>query len=96
MGHHGVSYVELLILFERWIGHRLLPEKTIPKSRRAGRHLCVGDSPVSDGVKIRSGCLFIGSMLRSLATIPGGLHRFFPCSLGTQLSRLRYVGWLQM
>ena len=28
MGMLGVSYVEMLILFERWVGHRLLPEKT--------------------------------------------------------------------
>ena len=95
MGHHGVSYVELLILFEKWIGNRLLPEKTIPKSRRAGRPLCIGDTPVSDGVKIRTGCQLLGSKLRSLATLPGGLHRFLPCSLGAHLSRLRHVGWLQ-
>ena len=27
MGHFGVSFVESLILFEQWAGHRLLSEK---------------------------------------------------------------------
>ena len=27
MGHFGVSFLELLILFEHWAGHRLLSEK---------------------------------------------------------------------
>ena len=27
MGHFGVSFWELLILFEQWAGHRLLNEK---------------------------------------------------------------------
>ena len=27
MGHFGVSFLELLILFEQWAGHRLLSEK---------------------------------------------------------------------
>ena len=28
-GHFGVSFLELLILFEQWAGHRLLSEKVI-------------------------------------------------------------------
>ena len=30
MGKFGVSYVEILVIFEKWAGHRLLPEKTVP------------------------------------------------------------------
>ena len=46
MGKFGVSY--LLILFERWIGHRFLPEKTVPKKNRPDRNFHVG-TPFSDG-----------------------------------------------
>ena len=36
MGHFGVSFLELLILFEQWTGHRLLSEKvTRPHVRLA-------------------------------------------------------------
>ena len=64
MGMYGVSYVEILILFEKWVGHRLLPEETVPKPRRAGRSLEVGVVLVSDGVRIRIGCPFVGSLFR--------------------------------
>ena len=91
MGKFGVSYLEVFILFERWIGHRLLPEKTVPSKNRLGRVLHVG----TDGVQIRLGCQFIGSLFRSLGKLPGGLGRFIPGSLGPHLSRLRHLGWLQ-
>ena len=37
MGHFGVSYPEVLILFEQWAGHRLLSEKVTGPHARAGR-----------------------------------------------------------
>ena len=80
MGKFGVSYLEVLILFERWIGHRLLPEKTVPIKRTPGRVIHAGTSPVSDGVQIRLGCPFIGSLFRSLGKLPDGLGRFIPGS----------------
>ena len=64
MGKFGVSYLEVLILVERWIGHRLLPEKTVPRSSRGGRAITPGSPPISDGVQIRLGCQFIGSLFR--------------------------------
>ena len=36
-GHFGVSFLELLILFEQWAGHRLLSEKLIRHHDRAHR-----------------------------------------------------------
>ena len=45
MGRFGVSYLEMLILFERWVGHRLLPEKTVPIRNRPGRGVFIGSSP---------------------------------------------------
>ena len=95
MGKFGVSYLEILILFEKWMGHRLLPEKTVTIPNRPGTAVHIGTSPVSDGVQIRVGCQFIGSMFRSLGRLPGGLSRFIPGSLGPHLSRLRHLGWLQ-
>ena len=77
------------------MGHRLLPEKTVPTIRKPGRIIQIGASPVSEGVQIRIGCLFIGSMFRSLANLLGGLGRFIPGSLWPHLSRLRHLGWLQ-
>ena len=69
MGKFGVSYLELLILFEKWLGHRLLPEKTIPVQRRLGRPICIGTPPVSEGVQIRLGCQFLDSLFRSLVSV---------------------------
>ena len=37
LGVGGVSYVELLILYEMWAGERLVLEKAVPRYRRAGR-----------------------------------------------------------
>ena len=50
MGKFGVSYLEVLILFEKWMGHRFLPEKTVPLRHRPGRPIFIGTSPVSEGV----------------------------------------------
>ena len=82
MGKFGVSYLELLILFENWLGHRLLPEKTVPVSRRLGRPIYVGTPPVSEGVQIRVGCQFLGSLFRSLGKLPGGFSRVYPWFAG--------------
>ena len=95
MGRFSVSYLEMLVLFEQWVGHRLLPEKTVPIKNRSGRNIVLGSSPISEGVKIRAGCQFIGSLFRSFAPLPGGFCRFIPGRLGPHLSRLRHFGWLQ-
>ena len=34
-------------------------------------------------------------LVRALAKLPGGLGRFLPCELGSQISRLRHLGWNQ-
>ena len=95
MGKFGVSYLEIFILFEKWMGHRLLPEKTVPLRHRSGRPILIGTSPVSERVQIRAGCQFVGGLFRSLNKLPGGLSRFIPGSLGPHLSRLRHLDWLQ-
>ena len=83
MGHFGVSYLEVLILFEQWASHRVAQRKGISFS----------SVPVSEGIEIRHGCQFISSLVRALAKLPGGLSRFLPCDVGSHRSRLRHLGW---
>ena len=89
-GHDGISFLELLILFEHWAGHRLLGEKVTRPHVRAGRSISVSSVPVSEGMEIRHGCQFLSSLVRALGKLPGGLGRFLPCQVGTHLSRLRH------
>ena len=95
MGHFGISFLELLILFEQWAGHRLLSEKVTRPHVRAGRPFSVSSVPVSEGIEIRHGCQFLSSLVRALGKLPGGLARFLPCQVGSHLSRLRHLGWNQ-
>ena len=95
LGHFGISFLELLILFEQWAGHRLLSEKVVRPHVRAGRPISLPSVPVSEGIEIRHGCQFLSSLLRALGKLLGGLGRFLPCRLGAHLSRLRHVGWNQ-
>ena len=44
-GVGGVSFVELLIVYEQWAGERLCLEAAIPKSRRVGRPISVSAVP---------------------------------------------------
>ena len=88
----GVSFLELLILFEQWAGHRLLSEKVTRPHVRAGRSILLPSVPVSEGIEIRHGCQFLSSLVRALAKLPGVLGRFLPCSLGSHMSRLRHLG----
>ena len=50
LGHFGVSYWEVLILFEQWVGHRLLIEKVVEPRVRAHRPLSTSPVPVSERV----------------------------------------------
>ena len=93
-GHFGVSFLELLILFEQWAGHRLLSEKATWPHVRANRPMLIPSVPVS-GIDIRHGCQFLSSLVRALAKLPGGFGRFLPCRLGSHMSRLRHLGWDQ-
>ena len=64
MGHFGVSFLELLILFEQWAGHRLLGEKVTRPHTRAGRPISLPSVPVSEGIEKRHGCQFLSSLIR--------------------------------
>ena len=49
--------------------------------------------PVGPGIDIGRSCRFLGSLVRFLALLPGGLSRFLPCRIGANHCRLRYLGW---
>ena len=93
MGGGGVSYLELLILYEQWAGERLSLEKAVPRLRRPGRPISVSALPFGPGIDIWRPCRFIGALCRSLACLPGGLGRFMPFSTRANLRRLRCIGW---
>ena len=93
LGHFGISFLEILILFEQWAGHRLLSEKVTKPHVRANRPILIPSAPVSEGVEIRHGCQFISSLVRALTKLLGGLGRFLPRGIGPHMSGLRHLGW---
>ena len=72
LGVGGVSFVELLILYELWAGERLSLEKAHPRSLRPGRPLSVSAVPFGPGIDIWRSCRFVGALMRSLCLLPGG------------------------
>ena len=93
LGVGGISYVELLILYELWAGERLSLEKATPRYLRQGRSISVSAVPFGPGIDIWRSCRFLGALMRSLCLLPGGLGRFVPCSIGANHCRLRHIGW---
>ena len=66
LGAGGISYVELLILYERWAGERLRIEESIPKYRRPGRPISVSAAPLCPDADIWKLCRYLGRMFASL------------------------------
>ena len=93
LGVGGISFVELLILYELWAGERLSLEKAQPRSLRPARPISVSAVPFGPGIDIWRSCRFIGAFMRSLCLLPGGLARFVPCFIGANHCRLRHIGW---
>ena len=93
LGVGGVSFVELLILYERWAGERLVLEMSIPKPRRLHRPISVSAVPDGPSIDIWRSCRFLAAMFRALSGLPGGLGRFLPCRIGANHCRLRSIGW---
>ena len=93
LGVGGVSYVELLILYELWAGERLSLEKAHPRYLRTGRPISVSAVPFGPGIDIWRSCRFICALMRSLCLLPGWLRRFVPCSIAANHCRLRHIGW---
>ena len=59
LGVGGVSFVELLMLYERWAGERLVLEMSVPKSRRLHRPISVSAVPIGRAL-IFGGCVGFG------------------------------------
>ena len=93
LGVGGISYVELLILYELWAGERVSLEKAHPRYLRPGRPISLSAVPFGLGTDIWRSCRFLGALMRSLCLLPGGLGRFVPCSIGANHCRLRHIGW---
>ena len=66
LGVGGVSFVELLFLYERWAGERLVLEMSVPKLRRFARPISVSSVPAGLSVDIWRSCRFLGALGQSL------------------------------
>ena len=93
MGKFGISYFELLLMFEVFTGVRLQTEKTVRPHLRSRRPLSFSGFSVGIEQEIRHGCQFIHSLIRALGHLPGGLSRFIPCHHGAHHARLLHLGW---
>ena len=72
LGSGGVSFVELLVLNERWAGERLVLEMSVPKLRRFDRPISVSAVPAGPSIDIWRSCRFLGALLGALGGLPGG------------------------
>ena len=95
VGPGGISYVELLTLYELWAGERLQFEKAVPRCKRVDRPISVSAVPIGAGIDIRRSCEVLGAMLRALCALPGGLGRFLPCAIGTIVGYGTLVGLIK-
>ena len=93
LGKFGISYFELLLMFEVFTGVRLQTEKTVRPHLRSRRPLSFSGFSVGIGQEIRHGFQFIHSLIRALGHLPGGLSRFIPCCPGAHHARLSHLGW---
>ena len=64
LGPGGISYVELLILYELWAGERFQLEKAVSRCKRVDRPISVSAVPFGPGIDIRRSCKLLGAMLR--------------------------------
>ena len=62
LGVGGVSFVEMLILYELWAGERLVLEKAVPRYWRPGRPISVSAVPFGPGTDIWRFCSFIRAL----------------------------------
>ena len=95
LGKFGVSYFELLLMFEIYAGHRLHAEKAVRPHLRPRTPLVFSGFSVGLGQEIQHGCQFLHSLFRALGHLPGGLVRFIPCYPIAHNTRLMHVGWGQ-
>ena len=95
LGHFWVSFLELLILFEQWAGHRLLKEKVTRPHVRANRPILIPSAPVSEGVEIDMVVSFSAAWFERWPSCLVVLVGSCPCGVGSHMSRLRHLWWNQ-
>ena len=78
LGVGGVSYVELLILYELWAGERLVLEKANPRYLLPGRPISVSAVPLGPGIDIWRSCRCIGALMRTFCLLFGGAAEVCP------------------
>ena len=93
LGKFGISYLELLLMFEVYSGYGLQTEKTVRSHLRSRRPLAFSGLSVGIGQEIRHGCQFLHSLFRALGHLPGCLARFIPCQPSAHYARLSHLGW---
>ena len=93
LGVGGVSFVEVLILYELCAGERLVLEKAVSRHLRPGRPISVSAVPIGPGTDFWRSCRFIQALFRASRTMPGGIGRFIPCDVGANHCRLRHIVW---
>ena len=93
LGCGGVSFIGLLVLYERWAGERLVLQRSVPKFRRPGRPISVSAATGGHGIHIWKLCQHLAGMVRGLRLLLGGVCRFFPGRVGGNHERLRPFGW---
>ena len=80
-------FLKRSFFFDRWVGHRLLPKKTVPVYRHAGKSLSLG-SYGSDQGKLH----FLRTCFVALLGCRGGLARFLSCGFGCSVDSVSHLG----
>ena len=87
LGKFGISYLELLLMFEIFTGHRLHTGKSCSPPPPSPSTPVFSDFLVGIGQEIRHGCQFLHSLFRALGHLPGGLAGFIPCQPSAHCAR---------
>ena len=82
LGHHGgFVFWEVLSFCEQWTEHRQLCEKAGWPHHRPDRPMSISSVLVTGGNEIRLCCQFVGSLVRALHQLPGGVARCLRCTV---------------
>ena len=76
----GVSYIELLILYERWAGERLVLEPAVPEAMRDGRLISVSAVPAGPNIDIWRSYWVLGSFAESSGSFAWWSWTLYPLS----------------
>ena len=93
LGAGGISYVELLILFEKWAGKDFVLRSLFRSTGGLGAQFRCQLHPCAL-MLIYGSCAGSSDIcFRALVRLPGGLGRFLPGRIGANHGRLGHIGW---